>query len=374
MVKMHLKRKSLITIVGILLGVSVSIAGCSEHNLTNSSSANSGSQPELSIKYNKSYGGLSESQYSDLANKEFHNKTYGFINVNGGKSTLNPKSWKTNKVIYQKLDKLNRTSSSNVGFLEKRNLADDSLRVRQYIEPTGWHYNHGSNQIYNRGHLIAYSVSAGIDQSGKYNPHNTSGDQNNPKNLFTQTAYSNQQLQTIYESKIRNALRANKKVIFEATPIFRGNEKMARGINLQAISTDNSLNFNVYIYNVQPGYRFNYMTGRVKVDRNVIIKALPANLQSLYRNQSNNYKQKGSFLTGDNAFNYNKDRNGRQARNDTEHFVKRQFDDLKHGFKGDYHHHHQGFKNRRKGYYRQKVNDFYDDIKSWVHEQDEKQR
>ncbi|MCT7718138.1 MAG: DNA/RNA non-specific endonuclease, partial [Lactobacillus iners] len=93
-----------------------------------------------------------------------------------------------------------------------------------------------------------------IDQSGRYNPNNQSGDQNNIKNLFTQTAFSNQKIQTIFESKVRKALRMGQKVIFQATPIFRGNELMARGINLQAISVNGWLDFNVYIFNVQPGY------------------------------------------------------------------------------------------------------------------------
>lgn len=152
-------------------------------------------------------------------------------------------------------------------------MANDSLRVRQFVEPTGWHYNHrNGTQIYNRGHLIAYSVSAGIDQSGNYDPSNQSGDQNNPKNLFTQSAFSNQRIQTIFEAKVRKALRQNKHVIYQATAVFRGNELMARGVNLQAVSTDGSLDFNVYLYNVQPGYQFNYNNGRAKVDRQMQVK------------------------------------------------------------------------------------------------------
>ncbi len=44
---------------------------------------------------------------------------------------------------------------------------------------------------------------------------------------------------------------------------------MARGINLQALSTDKSLDFNVYIFNVQPGISFDYETGRSRIDRNM---------------------------------------------------------------------------------------------------------
>ena len=45
----------------------------------------------------------------------------------------------------------------------------------------------------------------------------------------------------------------------------------ARGVHLQAISTDKSLNFNVYIFNVQPGYKFDYQTGRVAADKDMYV-------------------------------------------------------------------------------------------------------
>ena len=218
------------------------------------------------------YGGLSSADYQKLANLDFKSGDKAYVYVNNNKSTLIKNAWKVNKVIYSNLDNLNRTSHSNTAFLEPRNVANDSLRVRQFINPTAWHSNReNGTQIYNRGHLIAYSVSAGIDQDGNYNPDNQSGDQNNPKNLFTQTAFSNQKIQTIFEGKVRNALKQGNKVIFQATPIFRGNELMARGINLQAISLNNNLHFNVYIYNVQPDYVFDYNNGRAKIDRNMVV-------------------------------------------------------------------------------------------------------
>lgn len=218
------------------------------------------------------YGGLSSADYQKLANLDFKSGDKAYVYVNNNKSTLIKNAWKVNKVIYSNLDNLNRTSHSNTAFLEPRNVANDSLRVRQFINPTAWHSNReNGTQIYNRGHLIAYSVSAGIDQDGNYNPDNQSGDQNNPKNLFTQTAFSNQKIQTIFEGKVRNALKQGNKVIFQATPIFRENELMARGINLQAISLNNNLDFNVYIYNVQPDYVFDYNNGRAKIDRNMVV-------------------------------------------------------------------------------------------------------
>jgi len=88
----------------------------------------------------------------------------------------------------------------------------------------------------------------------------------NPKNLATQTAYSNQKTMQIYEDQVRTAMEQGKKVIYRVTTVFRGNELMPRGYWSQAISTDGSVNFNVYIWNVEPGVSFDYATGRGKAD------------------------------------------------------------------------------------------------------------
>lgn len=268
------KQGTLYTVIGAIIiiawGIFLKDGNFNLNNLFSSSPSNTVNNAKRADTY---YGGLSKTDYDQLAKLDFKSGDRAYIDVNHNKSTLIKNAWKVNKVIYSNLDSLNRTSHSNTAFLEKRNVANDSLRVRQFVQPTGWHYNHRNRtQIYNRGHLIAYSISAGIDQDGNYNPNNQSGDQNNPKNLFTQSAYSNQKIQTIFESKVRRALRENKRVIYQATPIFRGNELMARGINLQAVSTDGSLDFNVYLFNVQPGFVYDYNNGRAKIDRQMIVK------------------------------------------------------------------------------------------------------
>ncbi|GLB46140.1 hypothetical protein WR164_01190 [Philodulcilactobacillus myokoensis] len=207
---------------------------------------------------------------TDLAKLNYQSGNVAYVELNHNHSTLNPKDWKTNHVIYSDLDSLNRASSGNTAYLDRKNVANDSLRTTQYFQPTGWHQKFVNNEaIINRGHEIAYSLSKGISVNGKYEPDVQSGDQNNPKNLFTQTAFSNQKVQTIYESKVRNALRNGKKVIYQVQPIFRNDELMARGVHLQAISTDKTLNFNVYLFNVQPGIKFNYENGRSEIDRSM---------------------------------------------------------------------------------------------------------
>ena len=94
------------------------------------------------------------------------------------------------------------------------------------------------------------------------------GSQDNPKNLATQTAFSNQKVQTTYEKLVREAQKINgNKVVFQIVTVFRGNERMPRGYWLQAIDSAGTLNFNVYEYNVQPNVVFHYEDGTSKIDR-----------------------------------------------------------------------------------------------------------
>lgn len=183
-------------------------------------------------------GGLTANQKQSLAQLDYHPAQYPIIQVNNGHSTLNPESWETNHVDYQQLDNLQRTSFSNTAFLQQRNHANTNLRTQQTVSLTG-----GLNKL-----------------TGKYQA-SAVGDQDNPRNLFTETDFTNQMLQTIYETEVRHSIEHGKHVIYQASPIFRGNENVARGINLQAISTDGILNFNVYLFNVEPGIDINYQNG-----------------------------------------------------------------------------------------------------------------
>ena len=70
---------------------------------------------------------------------------------------------------------------------------------------------------------------------------------------------------------------------------------MARGIHLQAISTDRSLNFNVYIFNVQPGYSFNYQTGKATVDKNMYVLF---NNQKINSFDTTNYHRHDRYFHG----------------------------------------------------------------------------
>lgn len=211
-------------------------------------------------------------QYKELAALDFKSGDSAVFTVNNGRSTLDISQWEENKVIYGDLDPLNRTTFVTA-YLDRKNLGRSEGRERQVWKPTGWHQKKVDGElIVNRGHLLAYTSSFNFDSDGNFRE-GESGSQDNPKNLATQTAFSNQNVQTIYEKKVRDAQKTTgNKVIYQIVTVFRGNELMPRGYWLQAIDSNGILNFNVYLYNVQPKVVFNYEDGTSTIDRSLTIR------------------------------------------------------------------------------------------------------
>lgn len=122
------------------------------------------------------------------------------------------------------------------------------------VKPSGWHTVRDDSldgkYLYNRCHLVAWCLS---------------GMNAEKRNLITGTRYMNVEGMLPYETKVSDFIFAGGgRVYYKVTPDFRSGELVARGVRIQAYSLADkgkSINFDVYCYNVQPGYKINYATG-----------------------------------------------------------------------------------------------------------------
>lgn len=202
-------------------------------------------------------------------------RPFSIIN-NNVPNTIHAHDFTKPHIYFSALDSLNRVGAASA-YLTDANLGD-APRESQIFKPTGWH-NQPSyinrKRIFpqNRGHLIAYSFTYNLDKNGNYS-YGQSGSEDNPLNLFTQSAYSNQEIMQITENMVRNSLNNHKKVIYKVNPVFGKNNLMASGVWVQGQTLDGSMQFNRYIYNIQPGIRFNYQTGQNTPDSSITVPDL----------------------------------------------------------------------------------------------------
>lgn len=153
---------------------------------------------------------------------------------------------------YAALDALGRCGSA-FAVLTKETMPTEARGSIGMVRPSGWHTVRYDNLVdgkflYNRCHLIAYMLS---------------GENANPNNLITGTRYMNVEGMLPYEKQVADFIENDGgAVLYRSTPIFSGDELVARGVELEAESVQNrGLSFHVFLYNVQPGVIIDYATG-----------------------------------------------------------------------------------------------------------------
>lgn len=183
---------------------------------------------------------------------EYKGKPYVVINNNEPnfeKSELVTKSFEK----YSELDSLKRcgVADSIIG----KDLMPTSKRENiSSVKPSGWKsikYNGiDGGSLYNRCHLIGFQLA---------------GENANKRNLITGTRYLNTKGMLPFENIVADYVKEkNHHVRYRVTPIFVGNELVARGVQMEAISIEDNgkaVKFNVYCFNVQPNIEIDYKTG-----------------------------------------------------------------------------------------------------------------
>ena len=178
----------------------------------------------------------------------------GYIEINGGKAAFTDKEMTTEAYeTYSDLDDLGRCGTAQACLGEELMPTGERENI-SYIHPSGWQYDkydfiEGGN-LYNRSHLIAYSLA---------------GENANEKNLITGTRYMNADVMEPFESMVKWYIRdTGNHVMYRVTPIFEGKNLIASGVHMMAKSVEDGgvgIDYNVYLYNVQPGVVIDYKTG-----------------------------------------------------------------------------------------------------------------
>ena len=200
----------------------------------------------------------SEDSIVDLSDlPEYSDKAFIELNENVPAFTEEEKKSTEAFERYSELDKLGRCGVAFANICQELMPTEERGDIGD-VRPSGWHTVKYSdiiedNYLYNRSHLIAYSLA---------------GENANEKNLITGTRYLNQDTMQIFELKVLDYVRANDNhVLYRVTPFFEGDNLVATGVQMEAWSVEDDgkgVCFNVFCYNVQPGIEIDYATGESK--------------------------------------------------------------------------------------------------------------
>ncbi len=186
---------------------------------------------------------------------EYDGKSFVYINSNI--PNFEEKDFNSLELeVYSDLDILGRAGQAfaKVGVETMPTEERESIGM---VKPSGWQtvkYDFISGKyLYNRCHLIGYQLT---------------GENANEKNLITCTRSTNTKTMLEFENKVADYVKkTNNHVLYRVTPIYRGSELVARGIEMEAYSLEDEgkgLKFHVYVYNVEEGIEIDYQTGKSK--------------------------------------------------------------------------------------------------------------
>ena len=155
--------------------------------------------------------------------------------------------------FYSELDSLGRCGYTMACIGEDLMPTQPRESISQ-VKPTGWKQKKydfvDGESLYNRCHLIGFQLT---------------GENANERNLITGTRYMNTEGMLPFENMVADYIKeTGNHVLYRVTPIFQGDELVARGVQMEAFSVEDSgdgICFCVYVYNNQPGVTIDYATG-----------------------------------------------------------------------------------------------------------------
>ena len=182
-----------------------------------------------------------------------------YVAINDNQPSFTKEDYTTKAFeTYAELDKLGRCGVTYACIGVEIMPTEDRGSIGQ-VKPTGWvtaKYDFVDGKyLYNRCHLIGVQLT---------------GENANTSNLITGTRYLNVQGMLPFENMVADYVKeTGNHVLYRVTPIFDGDNLVASGVQMEAWSVEDEgdgICFNVYCYNVQPGVKIDYATGKSTLD------------------------------------------------------------------------------------------------------------
>ncbi|MFQ6942659.1 MAG: DNA/RNA non-specific endonuclease [Collinsella intestinalis] len=237
----------------LLFSLFASLAGCGGAEATASGSAPtpvSGHEVSETVSESAPSESAGEIDIADIP--EYSGSPY--VEVSGNVPSFTDADLSSPAETYTPLDSLGRCGSA-MAIVSLETMPTEERGSIGMVKPSGWHtvrYDDliADRYLYNRCHLIGYQLT---------------GENANERNLITGTRHLNVEGMLPFENEVADYVESTgNRVLYRVTPVFAGDELVARGVQMEAQSVEDGgagVSFNVFCHNVQPGIEIDYGTG-----------------------------------------------------------------------------------------------------------------
>ena len=221
----------------------------------------------------------------ELVNKGTNNIKDYAVPINGDKPIFTKKDYETieGEPIYYELDNYGRSNGS-IALVSKNTIPLVVKKKLTYPDPYGWTKSLEGKYIFERCHIVAYSLSAKA---------------NDKKNIFIGTNTLNTSIMKKFENKVYNHVRDyNVRVLYRVTVKYKGKNQIPTGILIEAQSLDDDFSICEFCYNIQRNVKFKYSDGTIIEDNRGLIEKIKQTAKKTFtiKSANSNKKQNENYV------------------------------------------------------------------------------
>lgn len=150
-------------------------------------------------------------------------------------------------------------STGAIALISKNTIPLIINKKLKYPNPYGWSKELENKDVFERCHIIAYSLSAKLADK---------------RNIFIGTEHLNTSVMIKFENRIKNYIQNNNiKMLYRVTVKYKDTNRIPTGIVIEAKSLDDDFEICQFCYNCQKGVKFRYSDGIIIKDTRILNKA-----------------------------------------------------------------------------------------------------
>lgn len=197
-----------------------------------------------------------DKKLNELINADINNIEDETSELNNGKPLFSKNDYKVVEGEPKYFDSDEYGRSSGAIALVSRNTMPLVIKKKLvYPEPYGWTKSIEKQGVFERSHIIAYSLSAKIADK---------------RNIFIGTEHLNTSTMMKVENRVKKHLKYHDvRILYKVTIKYKGKNQIPTGILIEAKSLDDDFSICEFCYNIQTKVKFKYTDGSIIKDSRI---------------------------------------------------------------------------------------------------------